>query len=108
MNRRTFGGFALVAILAACGGEPAASTGTAEAQAPNTYSTEGTIREIRRARSSITIAHEDVPGYMPSMTMPFDVEDEALFEGLAEGDRVRFSFVREEGGRHVIRSIRKI
>ena len=108
MNRRTFGWLAALALVAACGGEQAESTSTAEAQAPTTYRTEGTIREIRRERSSITIAHEDVPGYMPSMTMPFDVEDEALFEGLAEGDRVRFSFVREEGGRHVIRSIQKI
>lgn len=105
MNRRTFGWLAVGALAAACGG---AEQTEAAAQDADTYTTTGTVREIRRSRSSITIQHADVPGYMPAMTMPFEVENEAHFEGLAEGDRVRFTFRREEGGRHVIVSITKL
>lgn len=36
----------------------------------------------------IRIAHDDVPGYMAPMTMPFAVRDLAEIEGLAPGDLV--------------------
>jgi protein SCO1 len=38
----------------------------------------------------VTVAHQDIPGYMPAMTMPFAVSrDEPV--ALAVGDRVRFT-----------------
>ena len=40
--------------------------------------------------------------------MPFDVEDPALLHVAAVGDRVEFTFSREAGGRHVIRSLRRL
>jgi len=33
--------------------------------------------------------HEAIPGVTPAMTMPYEVEDAALLEGLVPGDRVR-------------------
>ncbi len=88
--------------------EPTASTAaTAAADREEGWETTGTIRRIEADRHSITIQHADVPGYMPSMTMPFDVEDPSLFEGLSVGDTVRFRFVRTEDGRHVIRAIHR-
>ena len=102
MSRRGF--VALALATAACGSE------SGEAQEPqqsgSRYDSRGVVREIRRERSSITIHHEDVPGYMPSMTMPFELEDMSLLEGVSVGDTVRFTFTREEGGRHVIRALR--
>lgn len=89
-----------IGTMVACGQETA--------RAPRAYEVEGTVRRIDRADRSITIAHEDVPGYMPAMTMPFTVRDPQLFEGLAEGDRIRFRFVAEGGGKHVIQSVRKL
>jgi protein SCO1/2 len=72
------------------------------------WETTGVVRRIEAEHHSITIQHEDVPGYMPAMTMPFEVEDPRLFEGLSVGDQVRFRFVRAEGGRHVLRAIQRM
>lgn len=100
---------ALVVLLAlgpltACNG-----TGTADpaqAAAPTEYGTRGTVRNIEAGR--VTIQHEDVPGYMPAMTMPFDVGQGVSLDGISTGNRVEFRFRPEAGGRHVITSIRKL
>ena len=104
MSRRAFAALVLALGAGACGSE------SGEAQEPqqagDRYDARGVVREIRRERSSITIHHEAVPGYMPEMTMPFDLEDLSLLEGVSVGDTVAFTFTREEGGRHVIRAMR--
>lgn len=38
----------------------------------------------------ILIAHEDIPGLMPAMTMNFDVADRTLLETLSHGDAIEF------------------
>ncbi len=42
------------------------------------------------AEGRITVAHNDIPGYMPAMTMPF-VLGRRVPARLAPGDRVRFT-----------------
>lgn len=88
-------------VLAAALGceEPTASAD------PERYETRGEIRAIQGDR--VDIEHEDVPGYMPAMTMPFYAEDAAMLEGLAVGDAVEFTFAPRAGGRHVIVAIAK-
>lgn len=112
---------AAVLTLAACdsGGEAPSATDTsgpgteapATAEAPpekDTYTVNGTVKSIEAAAQRITIAHDDVPGYMPAMTMPFYAPDAAMIADLAEGDAVRFTFRRPEtGGRHDIVEIEK-
>ncbi|MCB9597900.1 MAG: copper-binding protein [Sandaracinaceae bacterium] len=102
MLRRTFLAASLTSVgaLVACGGAEAQPSG-------RTWNATGVITEIRRERSSITIHHDPIEGLMPEMTMPFDVQDASLFEGLSVGDRVAFTVSREAGGRYVIRSIRR-
>lgn len=102
-------------VLLACNGErtrpEAESTQTetsAQAEsmsAARVYRTTGEIRQIGDD-GRVDIAHEEVEGYMPAMTMPFFGEPEQL-EGLAVGDRVSFAFTVQEGGRHVLTSITK-
>lgn len=43
------------------------------------------------AERAISIQHEEIPGYMPAMTMPFFVSSEDV-TGLKPGDRVAFEF----------------
>ena len=100
MRRRTF----LGALAAAALGAPARLT----AQAPRSWAADGVVRAIRPERRSVTIHHEDVPGLMPSMTMPFSVEDLHLLDGLEVGQHVHFTFTRTRQGRFVLRSIRRI
>lgn len=55
---------------------------------------EFTVRGVvRRAfhEGTITVQHEDIPGFMPAMTMPF-FTDETEARGLVPGDRVEFLF----------------
>lgn len=95
----------LVAAVAAV--TPLVACSSAQGERARSYEASGVVRAIDRANRSVTIQHGDVPGYMPAMTMPFEVADLALLEGIAVGDRVVFRFTPEAGGRHVIRSLRK-
>jgi len=101
--------FALLSPILASA-EPAPELAPAEAselsESP-VYETEGVIRRIEKERSMITITHEEIPGYMRKMTMPFWVDDLKLFEGLAVDDEVSFRFRRGEKGKHFILSISK-
>jgi protein SCO1/2 len=56
----------------------------------------GQIRELNVADKTIRIAHDEIPDYMPAMTMPFEVRDAALLKDLTAGDRVHFQLVVTE------------
>lgn len=53
----------------------------------------GIVREIRPAEDTVIIEHEDVPGYMPSMTMPFNIRDAAEFGKIHPGSAIAFELV---------------
>jgi Cu/Ag efflux protein CusF len=80
--------------LAACGGARPPETTAASSEAPSTL---GTIAEIRRNGAILVIDHEEIPGVMQAMTMPFQVALGARRNDLAEGDRVRFWIVERDG-----------
>lgn len=40
---------------------------------------------------AVEVAHDDIPGFMPAMTMPFALKTPAEATGLEPGDRVRFT-----------------
>jgi protein SCO1/2 len=62
-----------------------------------TYSLTGEVVKIDRGKGRLTVAHDDIPGFMDPMTMPFRVKDSSLFEGLAVGDTIAATLVV---GRH--------
>lgn len=92
---------ASLAGLAACsGGEEAV------VEEPVTYEARGVFA---RAEDDVTmtVRHEEIEGYMASMTMPFKVADAAMLEGLEYGDKIAFELeVSAEG--MVVRSIAKL
>ncbi|PYP87986.1 MAG: hypothetical protein DMF61_07750 [Blastocatellia bacterium AA13] len=53
------------------------------------YDLVGKVVSFDSRGRTITIAHEDIPGYMPAMTMPFTARDEWVYRELAEGDRIQ-------------------
>ena len=59
--------------------------------AARTWVARGVVRAIFPDRSMIILTHEDIPGYMTTMTMGFLVRDPALYEGLDIGETVRFT-----------------
>jgi protein SCO1/2 len=63
---------------------------TPASETVRTYEVRGTIRSIDPESRVLRIAHEEIPGYMTAMTMPFEVRDNALLKGLRPGDDVQF------------------
>jgi protein SCO1/2 len=55
----------------------------------------GKVVEVDLAARTVTIAHEDIPGFMPAMTMPFVVleKDSPLLRDVAPGDEITATLV---------------
>lgn len=72
-------------VLFACGCQAAEPSAV--------YTVKGTIREISADRRTVTLQHEEIPGYMSAMTMPFPVKSPELLDGFVPGEEVRFRLV---------------
>jgi len=57
------------------------------------YDLKGKIVAIEPEKHLVTIAHEEVKGFMPAMTMPFTLRDEEFFNLLAVGDDITATLV---------------
>ena len=66
------------------------STTTASPTHLQIFQVTGVVIEVLPREKSVTIKHEEVPDYMPAMTMPFDVRDTNELTGLEAGDPVSF------------------
>jgi len=51
----------------------------------------GVVRALVSEINVIVLSHEDIPGFMPPMTMGFRTQDPKLYEGIAVGDVVAFT-----------------
>ena len=60
------------------------------AESDRVFTVRGVVQELYKD-GTISIQHEEIPGFMPAMTMPFYV-DAADVEDLAKGDVVVFEF----------------
>ncbi len=77
----------IVLLLAGCGQE----TKKPVAGAPEpvkSYPVVGVVRKIDPQAKRVTLRHDEIPGYMVAMTMPFHVEDKAALESLQIGDKI--------------------
>jgi protein SCO1/2 len=54
------------------------------------YDTRGVVRGFSPDRSTIEIQHENIPGFMPSMTMPFVTREPKVIADLKTGDAISF------------------
>lgn len=85
-------------LLAGCGGGDPAQ---------RSFDVRGVIREIPPDRQTATIRHEEIPGYMPKMTMQLTVRDTNELVGLAAGDEITFK-LHATTNTHWIDAIRKV
>ncbi len=68
----------LALLAAACGG----SSDRRE------FTLQGQIISVAADRKQATIKHEEIPGFMAAMTMPYEVQDPKEYESLAPGDLI--------------------
>src|SRR5947207_1904731 len=59
-----------------------------------TYVATGDVIAVDPAALEVTIRHEDIPGLMGAMTMPFHLRSADVLAGIGPGTRVRFELVR--------------
>src|SRR5216684_1194483 len=52
------------------------------------YPLKGKVVAVDKTDRTATIAHEDIAGYMPAMTMPFKIKNDADLEMVKPGDQV--------------------
>jgi protein SCO1/2 len=90
-----FGG---LAVLAGCKAEP-----------DRTYPLRGQILAIEKARPDgrpqVTVKHEDIPNFMPAMTMPYSVKEPA--DQVEAGDLVTATLVLHPGGDAYLTNLKK-
>lgn len=55
-----------------------------------TYQVRGVVRELRPDKTQLVIKHEEIPGYMESMIMPFTVHEPKVFKAVKPGDIIEF------------------
>lgn len=60
------------------------------------YPVKGKVISVEKTDRTATIAHEEIPGYMPAMTMPFKIKNNADLEMLKAGDQVTGTLVVDD------------
>ncbi len=62
---------------------------TTPAPVSKSYPLTGQILAVHPEKQSLTIKHQDIPGYMPGMTMTFVASDASMVAGRQPGEMVR-------------------
>ena len=75
------------AFLAACSPD--------ESQAKR-YELKGEIVSFNKAQQQVVIRHEEVPGFMEAMTMPFTFREDSAFDVMRAGDRIQATLVVDD------------
>ena len=60
---------------------------------PKQYELKGQILGINAAAHEMLVKHGDIPGFMPAMTMPYKVQDDALLKDRQPGDLITATLV---------------
>jgi Cu/Ag efflux protein CusF len=55
------------------------------------WTARGVVRSVIPEISVLVLTHEEIPGFMPSMTMGFRAANPRLYAGLQAGDVIRFT-----------------
>jgi protein SCO1/2 len=77
----------------------AAACGTKSDQ--RTFTLQGQVQSIDTPRKLLVVKHEEIKGFMPAMTMPYEVQDEKAMNGLKPGDLINATLVVFSNGAHL-------
>ncbi len=87
--------FALaLGLVAALGcGRSEAPKAAAPGAAEKPYPLKGVVVSVDTAASKVVVRHEEIPGYMDAMTMPFNVAEPKMLTELRPGDEIEAKLV---------------
>ncbi|HVO60288.1 MAG TPA: SCO family protein [Terriglobales bacterium] len=63
-----------------------------------TYPLQGEVRGKDLTTNEVTVNHDDIPGFMPAMTMPYKVKNTAMLQELQPGDKIAAEVVVSKDG----------
>jgi len=66
-----------------------------------TFALQGQIQVLYPARKLVVVKHEEIKGFMPAMTMPYEVREAQALDGLAAGDLIKASLVVFSNGAYL-------
>src|SRR5580765_8925773 len=72
-----------------------------------TFTLQGQVLSLEPARKLVTVKHEEIKGFMPAMTMPYEVRDATLLDGLKAGDLINATLVVVSNGAY-LSTIKKV
>jgi protein SCO1 len=61
------------------------------------YEMKGQVLAVNRDKVEILVKHEDIPGLMPAMTMPYKVESVGMLDNLGPGDLITTDLAVDNG-----------
>jgi protein SCO1 len=85
---RLFLWLAIMTLLVGCG----------QSNEHKNYQLTGLVVGKNNLTHEIIVKHEDIPGFMPAMTMPYTVKDTTSFSSVQPGDRIAATLVVAGGG----------
>jgi protein SCO1/2 len=56
----------------------------------------GKIVSFNKAQQQVVIQHEEIPGFMEAMTMPFTLREDSAFDVMREGDAIQATLVVDD------------
>jgi protein SCO1 len=74
-----------------------------KAKAPDrrSFGLQGQVQSLDLPRKLVVVKHEEIKGFMPAMTMPYEVQDPKSLEGLAPGDLINATLVVVSNGAYL-------
>lgn len=84
-------------LISACG----------DAADKRTFPLKGQVQSLAPDRKSVVVKHEEIKGFMPAMTMPYEVQEAKALAGLAPGDVINATLVVISNGAYLT-DIRKV
>jgi protein SCO1/2 len=94
----------LLSLLAGAVGSTTACSGRSDQRS---FTLQGQVLSIDLAHQTVTVKHEEIKGFMPAMTMPYQTENAKLLDGVAPGDLINATLVVFSNGAHLT-TIRKV
>jgi len=67
------------------------------------HTTTGVIGHVEKNGKTLIIHHQEFPGFMGSMTTPFDLKNPAMSGGLKVGDEVGFTIQKTDTGYPIVK-----
>jgi protein SCO1/2 len=93
MFQRFFCCSALLLLFCGCDQKsgPAVSTNSSlAAQKIQVFQVDGVIKELKSDGKTVVIRHQEVPGFMPAMVMPFEARPSGILKEVKAGDAISF------------------